>query len=122
MLIITADDYGKNVEATDRILRCFQHGTVTSASAMVFMEDSERAASIAQGSDLEIGLHLNLTESFTAPGVPEEIRTQHERVGRYLRGFRYAEAVFHPLLADAFRKLVGVQWTEFLRLYGRSPS
>jgi predicted glycoside hydrolase/deacetylase ChbG (UPF0249 family) len=122
MLIITADDYGKNVEATDRIFRCFKHGTVTSASAMVFMEDSERAAAIARGSNLEIGLHLNMTESFTAAGVPKEIQTQHEKVGRYLRGFRYAEAVFHPLLTEAFRKLVSVQWAEFLRLYGRSPS
>jgi predicted glycoside hydrolase/deacetylase ChbG (UPF0249 family) len=122
MLIITADDFGKNVDATDRIFRCFKHGTVTSASAMVFMEDSERAASIAQGSDLEIGLHLNLTESFTAPNVPMEIQNAHARVGRYLRGFRYAEAIFHPLLTQDFEKLVAVQWEEFVRLYRRAPS
>jgi chitin disaccharide deacetylase len=122
MLIITADDYGKNVQATDRIFRCYQSGTVTSASAMVFMEDSERAAKLAEGSSLEIGLHLNLTEEFTSGSVRPEIRNTHAKVSRYLRGFRYAEAVFHPFLTGAFRKLVSVQWAEFLRLYGRAPS
>lgn len=122
MLIITADDFGKNVLATDRIFRCFEHGTVTSASAMVFMEDSERAVEVARGSDLEIGVHLNMTEAFTASRAPEQLRGAHAKVARYLRGFRYAEAIYHPFLRSAFRQLVEVQWKEFLRLYGRAPS
>jgi predicted glycoside hydrolase/deacetylase ChbG (UPF0249 family) len=37
MLIVTADDYGMSVPATDRILETFTAGRITSASAMVFM-------------------------------------------------------------------------------------
>src|ERR1700758_5164513 len=44
ILIINADDWGRDHETTQRILECTLRGTVSSASAMVFMEDSERAA------------------------------------------------------------------------------
>ena len=55
MLIITADDYGKTRHATDSILECFSNKRITSASAMVFMEDSGRAASLALKTRLEVG-------------------------------------------------------------------
>ena len=42
--MINADDWGRDARTTDRILECFQHGVLSSASGMVFMEDSERAA------------------------------------------------------------------------------
>ncbi len=47
LLIVNADDFGGNRLATDRIAECFQVGAITSTSAMVYMSDSERAASIA---------------------------------------------------------------------------
>ena len=121
MLIITADDYGMTVPATDRILECFRNRRITSASAMVFMADSERAATLARGTDLEIGLHINLDQAFTAPGVDDAMRHQHARVARYLNGHRFAQALFNPLLTSAFRNLVRMQWNEFERLYGRPP-
>ena len=34
-------------------------------SAMVFMEDSERAASIARADAIDAGLHLNFTTAFS---------------------------------------------------------
>ncbi len=122
MLIITADDYGETNQATDRILECFRSGSLTSASAMVCMADSARAARLARGSELEIGLHLNLTEAFTAPGVAQDVRRHHARVARYLNSHRFAEAVFNPFLAGAFRTLVTAQLVEFERLYGRPPA
>lgn len=121
MLIITADDYGMTVPATDGILECFRHGRLTSASAMVFMTDSDRAAALARGTGLEIGLHLNLTQEFTAPPPDARISEQHARVRHYLNRHRFAQALFHPLLTSAFRDLVRIQWREFERLYGRSP-
>ena len=48
MLIITADDYGKDERTTDNILKCAEERRITSMSAMVFMNDSERAAKIIQ--------------------------------------------------------------------------
>jgi chitin disaccharide deacetylase len=121
MLIITADDYGETPLATDRILECYHHGSLTSASAMVFMADSERAATLARGSGVEFGLHLNLTEAFTAPAVAEEVRRRHAQVACCLNRHRYAQVLFHPLLAGAFGSLVNLQWTEFERLYGHPP-
>src|SRR5437016_12533100 len=59
-LIINADDWGRDAQTTDRTFECFQHRVLSSASGMVFMEDSARAASIATEQDLDIGLHLNL--------------------------------------------------------------
>jgi len=47
-LIIKADDWGRDDQTTNRILECFQRRVLSSASGMVFMEDSERAANIAQ--------------------------------------------------------------------------
>ena len=61
MLIINADDYGRNAAATDNTLRVFRRGAIISASAMVFMDDSERASQLALEAGLEVGLHLNLS-------------------------------------------------------------
>lgn len=121
MLIITADDYGKRMQTTDCILECFQNHSITSASAMVFMEDSDRSALLARDTDFEIGLHLNLTEAFTGREVGENIRRQQARVARYLNRYRYAQALFNPFLMNAFRLLVKSQWAQFEQLYGRPP-
>jgi len=63
MLIINADDLGRSVVETDAALRCYSAGRITSVSAMVFMSDSERAAELANGNGLDVGLHLNFSIS-----------------------------------------------------------
>ena len=55
MLIFNADDWGRSVAESDAALKCCKGGRITSVSAMVFMEDSERAAKIAQEQGLDIG-------------------------------------------------------------------
>src|SRR5580658_11155166 len=47
-VIINADDWGRDKDVTDRSLECVSQGVLSSVSAMVFMEDSERAAALAQ--------------------------------------------------------------------------
>lgn len=121
MLIITADDYGRNVRATDCILECIHNRRTTSASAMVFMEDSERAATLACQANLEVGLHLNLSEAFSGAALDDNIRRQHTLIVRYLNRHRCAHLFFNPFLVKAFRDVVQSQWTEFIRLYGRPP-
>ncbi|MGA3033268.1 MAG: hypothetical protein ABSD70_08290 [Terracidiphilus sp.] len=39
-LIVNADDWGRDVATTDSILHCVKRATVSSASGMVFMQDS----------------------------------------------------------------------------------
>jgi hypothetical protein len=54
-LTINADDWGRDDRTTNRILECFQRRALSSASGMVFMEDSERAANITQDQGRDIG-------------------------------------------------------------------
>lgn len=117
-LIINADDWGRNRENTDRILDCSQRGTISSVSAMVFMEDSERAAGIAVERSIDAGLHLNLTTPFSQPSVPERLKKEQARLCRYLSWHRFAHLVFHPGLAKSFAYVVSAQLEEFRKLYG----
>ncbi len=121
MVIITADDLGKTGHATDSILKCFANRRITSASAMVFMEDSERAASLTTQTSLEVGLHINFTMPFSAEKVPSEVLKHHQRVVSYLTKNKLAQVIYNPLLADSFHRLFSSQQEEFIRLYGRLP-
>ena len=121
MIIITADDYGKNMHATDRILTCFSHKRVTCAAAMVFMEDSERAATLALKNNLEVGLHLNFTEQFISRDVPLNIHNRQGNVASYLKKERISRVIFNPFLRESIEYLFQVQLEEFTRLFKRSP-
>jgi predicted glycoside hydrolase/deacetylase ChbG (UPF0249 family) len=121
MVIITADDYGKTRHATDSILTCFSGKRITSASTMVFMEDSERAATLALQTSLEVGLHVNFTMPFSADNVSPRIRAHHDRVVSYLTKHKLAQIIYNPTLANSFRYLFRAQQEEFIRLYGRRP-
>lgn len=120
-LIINADDWGRDSRITDRTVECFQHGGLSSASGMVFMQDSERAACIAAEQGLDIGLHLNLSAPFSAPRIPTRLANHHQRVCQYLRARRFARLLYHPGLANSFEYVVSCQLEEFSHLYGRTP-
>jgi chitin disaccharide deacetylase len=120
-LIINADDWGRDPRTTDRTFECFQHGALSSASGMVFMQDSERAAAIAIEHGFDVGLHLNLSAPFSAPGTPTRLATDHQKVREYLCARRSARLLYHPGLANSFEYAVASQLEEFTRLYGRTP-
>jgi len=122
MLVINADDLGRNPQATNAILECCSAKRITSASAMVFMQDSARAASVAKEAPLDIGLHINFTESFTGPGVSDSLRRNHERIRSFLWRSKFALLIYNPFLRDAFREVFEAQAAEFARLYGRAPA
>ena len=124
LLIVNADDWGLDAETTDAIAACFESGRVTSATAMVFMADSERAAALAQRIALPVGLHLNLSEAFTGAAVPEPIRTlQAELVPRFTdRGRRWRRWLPDPRIANAVERAVADQLEGFRELYGRDPT
>lgn len=120
-LIINADDWGRNENNTDKISKCFALGTVSSVSAMVFMEDSERAADIARERGIDAGLHLNFTTPFSAPKCSARLADCQRELGAYLRSHRLGRAVFHPGLRRSFDYVVAAQIEEFHRLYQRAP-
>jgi hypothetical protein len=121
VLIINADDWGRTTETTDRIYECFSQRAVSSVSAMVFMEDSERASAIARESGVDAGLHLNFTTPFSARQCPTVVADHQTKIARYLRQGRLWQAIFNPLLTRSFQYVVAAQLDEFCRLYGAPP-
>lgn len=122
LLIINADDWGRDRETTDRTLECVLRGSVSSASAMVFMADSERAAAIARERGIDAGLHINFTTPFSALDCPTRVVEHQQRLARYLLRYRLAQVVFCPRLTRSFEYVVSAQLDEFCRLYGAPPA
>ena len=122
MLIINADDWGRSVLETDRAFDCFQRQRITSVSAMVFMNDSERAAELARRSGLPAGLHLNLSEPFTGVRPDAGTAAGHEQIVRFLMSSKYAVLIYNPWLRLKLRQTFQAQLDEFVRLYGQSPT
>jgi hypothetical protein len=121
LLILNADDWGRDRLTTDRTLECTVRGAVSSVSAMVFMEDSERAAALARERRIEAGLHLNFTTAFSASGCPARLLKRQQEIGRHLLRHRLAQVVLHPGLARSFEYVVAAQLDEFRRIYGADP-
>jgi len=118
MLIVNADDVGASRSATDPALAAYDDGLLTSASAMVWMRDSRRAAELARERGMPLGLHLNLTLPFNGDQVPPGPRAlQHELTGEFDAGSwhedvapteddrRIRAAIAHQL--SAFRAVFG---------------
>jgi predicted glycoside hydrolase/deacetylase ChbG (UPF0249 family) len=122
MLIVNADDLGRSREETNVVLKCYERGRVSTTSAMVFMADSERAATLAQDAGIPVGLHLNLSEAFTGGHAPADLQRRHDSVCRFLRLSRYALALFNPLRVADFEAVVQAQFAEFRRLYNAEPA
>jgi predicted glycoside hydrolase/deacetylase ChbG (UPF0249 family) len=122
MLIINADDLGRDREASTTGLAGFAEGSITSASVMVFMSDSEGAARSAQEAGLETGLHLNLTQPYDGPGVADSLRRSQRSVVRYLRLGKWAQVVYNPLLNRDLSVSVQAQLDEYRRLFQREPA
>src|SRR3954451_386490 len=80
MLIVNADDFGAAPSATDAILQAFDAQAISSASAMVWMHDSDRAAEIAADRGLPLGLHLNLTLPLPGSRVPAGVAARQLRL------------------------------------------
>lgn len=121
LLIVNADDWGRDRNTTDRILDCTRRKAVSSVSAMVFMDDSERSAAIARRERIDTGLHLNFTLPFTGDGCPAALLDHQHRIGAYLRRHRLSQMVFNPALGRSFEYVVKAQVDEFRRSYGTEP-
>jgi len=122
MLIVNADDLGWSEEITDRILSCYWQRRVHSASAMLFMRDSKRAAELSQENGLSVGLHINLTQDFSGAEVPGKLRDKHRAVASYLNARKINQILFNPKLCRSFDYVYQAQWDGFCKLYGREPT
>ena len=91
-------------------------------TAMVYMADSDRAAQLAKANAVDAGLHLNLTEAFSAKSAPEGLRERHARVARFLRRSKYAPLLYNPALRNDFHYVYKAQVEEFVQRYGQLPT
>lgn len=125
LLIVNADDLGYNEPTTDAIAKCFQAGRITSATAMVYMRDSDRAAEIAREIGLPVGLHINFTEPFDGPGVPADVRARHMEAARKFGGpsfiYRSRRWIYDPRLKDATERCIADQLERFEEIFGGPP-
>ncbi len=121
-VIVNADDWGRDVATTDRTLDCMLHGAISSVSAMVFMEDSERAADLAQQYGIGTGLHLNFTMRYSARTCSARLMERQELIGRFLSSSRLAPIFYHRRLVSSFDYVVKAQFEEYERLYGTRPN
>lgn len=122
MIIINADDFGRTVAETDTATALVTNQRVTSVSAMVFMQDSERAAEMAAYMEIDVGLHLNFCEPWRDNRAPRALVAQQELLVSFFSRSRYTAVLYNPLLKYAFEAVYHAQLEEFYRLYKRSPS
>jgi predicted glycoside hydrolase/deacetylase ChbG (UPF0249 family) len=120
-LIVNADDWGRSEEITNKTFDCVRCGAVSSASAMVFMPDSERAAAMAREHGVDAGLHLNFTSAFLAANCPARLLAHQRSVAHFLNSSPFARGIYNPFLAGAFEYVVSAQIDEYARLYGAPP-
>jgi predicted glycoside hydrolase/deacetylase ChbG (UPF0249 family) len=102
-LIVNADDFGLSAGVNQGIMRAHREGIVTSASLMVRCPAAAHAVEIAD--DLDLGLHLDLSE-------------WTYRDGQWVIVYQRVE----PGDVEAVRREIREQLTLFEQLTGRTPS
>lgn len=122
MLIINADDYGGSVDATDNILVCYKHRRITSASAMVFMADSERATELSLENNIDVGLHLNFTLRFSGDVKSRTLMEYQTAIAEFLLKNKYSPVLYNPFLRKQFAYVYHAQYEEFVRLFRKAPT
>lgn len=110
-LVVNADDFGRSPGINRGIIRCHEHGVVTSASLMVRWPAAAEAAAYARGrARLGLGLHLDLGEWAFRDGawvalyevVPAGDATEVEREARrQLDRFRELTGGANPTHVDS---------------------
>ena len=121
MLIITADDLGKDVLSTNNCMDCHRKKRITTASILVFMDDTERAAELAVQEGLETGLHLNLVLPYSSPDVSDDLRCIQHSAVRFYRLGPWTQAVYNPLITKAVASVFKSQLDEYRRIFKKEP-
>jgi chitin disaccharide deacetylase len=125
LLIVNADDLGYDPHHTDAARECLGAGRITSATAMVYMQDSDRASAVFRNSELGIGLHLNFSEAFTDPNTPADVRARQARLLPRFREYRRRRLrrwLYDPFIRSDVEGCIADQLQRFEQLYGRPPT
>ena len=125
LLIVNADDLGWNRPTTDATLEAFRAGRITSATALMYMADSERAAELALEVGLPVGLHLNLTDPFDGE-APATVRERQMRAVRHFGApatvWRSRRWLYDPRARQSTAEAIADQFERFREVFGREPT
>src|SRR6185312_1476173 len=122
LLIVNADDLGLDRPTTDAIIEVFRAGRITSATAMMHMPDTQRAAESARAAGLPTGLHLNLTEPFEDRAAPAAVRERQARAARIYTTSRVARWIYNPRLRTLVDDCVRDQLERYREVFGGDPT
>lgn len=118
LLIVNADDFGLSKGQNYGVIEAYQHGVVSSTTAMVNGGGAEHAAALSrQYPGLPIGLHFVLTHGRPLGAMPSLVN-EHGELGKWL--WRRAEAGELPL--DEIQEELQRQFARFVTLFGRPPT
>lgn len=89
---------------------------------MVFMSDSDRAASLAKDCGINLGLHLNLNQTLTLPNARyKKLTDHHNKVLKYLNSNKYNQLLYNPFIRNSLNYVFQAQIEEYARLYDHPP-
>lgn len=124
-LVVTADDFGIGLDTSRGIIRAHQYGPVTATSLMSITGEHARASVglLADAPDLEVGLHLVLTDCGQMPLVARQSSGLVGRNGRFLSNSQLWRKAFRGKLDQtAIADEIAAQTELFHRLIGRPPA
>ena len=115
-VIINADDFGKDENATNAIAEAFRRGFITQTTLMVNMPWAEKAVAIArkEGFADKVGLHLNLTEGRPLTEQMGKCEAFCDGSGFYKGHLPSAKVLKISSVADALRLEIAAQVERFL--------
>ncbi|CAI1815389.1 chitin disaccharide deacetylase [Serratia nevei] len=118
LLIVNADDFGLSKGQNYGVIEAYQHGVVSSTTAMVNGGGAQHAAALSrQYPGLPIGLHFVLTHGRPLGAMPSLVN-EHGELGKWL--WRRAEA--GELQLDEIQEELQRQFARFVTLFGRPPT
>jgi predicted glycoside hydrolase/deacetylase ChbG (UPF0249 family) len=124
-LVVTADDFGIGLQTSRGIVLAHQKGPVTATSMMVVTGDHARASVplLAEAPNLDLGLHLVLTNCGHKPLVAKASSGLVDRDGLFLSNGRlWMRAWSGRLNKAAVGEEIAAQGELFRQLIGRRPS
>jgi chitin disaccharide deacetylase len=124
-LIVTADDFGIGRRTSEGIIQAHLHGPVTATSLMSITGDHVRASIplLAEAPNLDVGLHIVLTDCGERPVVARQSSGLLDRGGNFLsNGKLWLKAFRGKLDPHAIADEIAAQAELFVKLVGRAPA
>jgi hypothetical protein len=124
-LVVTADDFGIGRRTSEGIIQAHLHGPVTATSLMSITGDHVRASIplLADAPNLDVGLHIVLTDCGEKPLIARESSGLVNREGRFFtNGQLWIRAMLGKLDRRAVADEIAAQTELFVKLVGRPPA